>query len=234
MNVKSTREAVAEVVAGGRLKSLPVMHQCLYGICLLSSGKLFLVGLLPLHNRYGKELPAKIRIDVQHLYRELLRLLLRGMGSMPLLPEELGGTKERPRRLFPADDRAPLIVGLRKIPVGLDYGFIKLAKQSLRGGAHAKPLLELIRPAVCHPGDLGSEALHMILLLVQKGFRDQHRKITVLDPDLLEPSVKLSLDVLPDGITRGKIIHEPLDGRIAHEPRFFYNIGVPLREIHIP
>ena len=42
------------------------------------------------------------------------------MGGMTLLPPEFRGAQEGTGRLFPAHDRAPLIVALGQIAVGFD------------------------------------------------------------------------------------------------------------------
>ena len=82
--------------------------------------------------------------------------------------------RRKGREVFlPPEDGAPLVVQLGQVPVGLDDVFIVLAEQGLGRGPDAVALLQGIAAAVGHPGALGGEALHMVLLLLQEGLGDE-------------------------------------------------------------
>ena len=135
--------------------------------------------------------------------------------------------------LLPAQDRAPLVVQLGQVPVGVDNVFIVLTEQGFRGGTDAVALLQLLAAAVGDPGALRGKALHMVLLLLEQGLGDQHGQIHVLVAGLLEPTVHLPLDVLPDGIAIGAVDEHALDGGVVDQFRLLAHVGVPLGEVHL-
>ena len=53
------------------------------------------------------------------------------MRGMTFLPEELGRAEEGTGGLLPADNRAPLVVDLWQVPIGLDNGGIEIAEEGL-------------------------------------------------------------------------------------------------------
>ena len=131
LDSKCLCKTISEVMACTGLKSLAVMHQGLNGVSSLRTCKLLLVSFLSADNRNSQNLLAEICIQVQHLDGTLLSLLSSSMSSMALLPQELPGTKERTGCLLPAHNRAPLVVYLRKISVGLDLFLVEVTEQSL-------------------------------------------------------------------------------------------------------
>ncbi len=153
------------------------------------------------------------------------------MNRVAFLPQELHGAEERTRRLLPADNGAPLVVYLRKVAVGVHDVRIEIAEQRLRSRAHAHLLLQRLAAALGHPGNFGRKAFHMILLFIQQALGDEHREIAVLHAGLLESAVKLSLDVLPDGVARRTDDHAPLDAGVIHKFCLLDDVRVPLREI---
>ena len=220
-------------MACSRLQCFSVVHQRLYRIGCLRSGKLLLLGLLSLDNRNRQNLLQKVRIDVQHLGRSCLCLLCRRMCGVTLLPQKLSRSQERSCLLLPAHNGTPLVIHLGKIPVGVNVILIEIAEQRLGCRTHAHSLLQGLQAAVCHPRNLGSKALHMILLLLEQGLGNEHGKIYILYACLLEPCIQLLLDQLPDRITCGLDNHAALDGRIVAKLCLSHNICVPLREIYI-
>ena len=86
LDLKSSRKAFAEVVAGAALQGLAVVHQCLDGVGCLGAGELFLIGLLAAHHRNRQILLREIRVDVQHQLGSLLGILIGCMSGVSLLP----------------------------------------------------------------------------------------------------------------------------------------------------
>ena len=138
---ESSGKAVTKVVAGAGLECLSVVHEGLDGVGRYGSGKFLLVGLSASYHGHRKEILAEIGIDVQHLYGAFLCLLLSCVDGVTFLPQKLTGTKERSRLLFPAHYRAPLVVYLGQISVGMDEVFVKITEKSLGCGTHAKLFL---------------------------------------------------------------------------------------------
>ena len=109
--------------------------------------------------------------------------------------------------------------------------FIMIAEEGFAGGAHAQALGELFRAAVGDPGDLGGEALHMVLFLLKEGFGDEHGHIYVFMPGGFEHPVENMLNVFPDGIAVGAEDHAAAHAGIVDQIGFFDDIGVPLGEV---
>ena len=231
LNAKRPGKTVAEIVRCPGLQCLSVMHQCLNRVGRFRPGEFLLVRLPALDHRNRQFLFAEIRIDIQHLDRPLLGILRRGMGGVPFLPQELRRTQKRARRFLPADNRAPLIVHLGQITVGMDNVGVQVAEQRLRCRPDRQPLHQFFTASVCHPCRLGREPLYMILFLLQQALRNEQRQVDILHAALLESRVQKPLDILPDRVSAGLKDHAALDRGIIHQFRLFDHIRVPLREI---
>ena len=209
-----------------------VVHHALYGVGLLGAVELFLVGLLPLDHGHGQDVFQEVGVDVQHLLGLCPGLLGGGVHGVALLPQEFPVAEEGAGGLLPPEDGAPLVVQLGQVPVGLDDVFIVLAEQGLGRGPDAVALLQGIAAAVGHPGALGGEALHMVLLLLQQGLGDEEGEVDVLVACLLKALVQFGLDVFPDGVAIGAVDEHALDGGESMSSAFLH-IGVPLGEVHL-
>jgi hypothetical protein len=73
----------------------------------------------------------------------------------------------------------------------------------LRRGPDRDGPIQVGRPGLGHPGYLRREALHMVLLRVELGLRNEEREVRVLDAALLDPGVKPGLDTLPHRVSPG-------------------------------
>ena len=153
------------------------------------------------------------------------------MGSVPLLPQELGGAQKQPRPHLPAHHVRPLVDEEGQVPVGADPFGVQVADDGLRGGAHYQWLLQLLPPSVGHHRELGRKTLDVFRLLPDEGVRDEQREVGVLVPGFLEPSVQGGLDVLPQGIAVGADDHAPPDRGVVGELGPPDDLGVPLGEV---
>ena len=167
LNVESLGEAVTEVVGGTGLQCLTVVHQSLDAVGSLGTGELVALGLATLDNGHSQILLTELGVDVQHLLGLDDGLLGGGVDGVTLLPQELTGAQERTGGLFPTYHADPLVVQLGQVAVGMDDIGEVLAEQGLGGGTHAQALLQLLAAAEGDPSHLGSEALYVILLLLQ-------------------------------------------------------------------
>ena len=152
---------------------------------------------------------------------------------MSLLPQKLSRTEEGAGRLLPPQDRAPLVVHLRQIPVGMDIPGIEIRKQRLRRRPHAHALFQLLGAPMCHPGNLRREALDMILLLLEQALRNQARQVDILHSGLLEPAVQLILDVLPDRVSRRLDHHESLQLCVPGQICLLDYVRIPLGKVFL-
>ena len=132
------------------------------------------------------------------------------MHGVSLLPEEFGGAQKRTGGFFPPDHIDPLVIELGKVSVGMNDVLEVLAEQRFGGGTHAQPFRQLVLSAHCDPGALRRKALHMILLLLQKTFGNEHGHIDILVSQSLEPGVQVPLNVFPNGISVGTDDHTAL------------------------
>ncbi len=233
LNLKCLGEAVTEVVGGTGLQSLAVMHHALDGVGGLGTVELFLVGLAALGNGHGQHVLAEVSIDVQHGLGESLGFLSGGMQGMALLPQELPVAQEGTGGLLPAKNAAPLVILHGQIPVGLQHMGEMLAEQSLGSGADGILLLQTLHTAVGDPGALGSEALDVVLLLLQQAFGDQQRHVDILHTLLLEFLIHDILDILPDGIAIRTVNEHALDGRIVDQLGLLAHVGEPLCKVDL-
>ncbi len=109
-----------EEVARAGLQRLAVLHHRLDAERVDRAGELLPVALRARPAPASPSTPRRTAVDVEHLQRLLLGLLLRGVGGVAFLPEELGRAQEQPRAHLPADDVAPLVDEQRQVAVALD------------------------------------------------------------------------------------------------------------------
>ena len=218
---------------GTALQRIAVVHHGLDGIGSLSTCKLFLLGFLTNDGGNRQCIAIEVTVNVQHLDGLFLSLLCSFVHGVTLLPKELGGTQERTGGLFPTHDVAPLVVQLGQVTVGLNDIAIVLAEQRLGGGADGQALGQLVLTADRDPSTLGSKALYVILLLLQKGFGDQHGHIYIFVARGLESCIQILLDIFPDRIAVGTDNHAAVHAGIVNQLGLLDNVGVPLTEINV-
>ncbi len=224
-------ELVAEIVGGGALQGLVVLHQAFHGVGGLRAGKLLLLGLLAGHHGDGQHILKEVRIAAQLLLGLGLGLLRGLMERVALLPPELSGAQEGAGGLFPADDGAPLVIEHGQLPVGMEHIVPMIAEHGLGGGTEGQPLLQLLAAAHGDPGHLGGKAVDQLALLLQKALRDEHGHGHVFMAGLFELGVHNALDILPDGIAIGPQDGKALHAGIFHQLRLAADIGIPLGKI---
>ena len=210
-----------------------VVHHALHGVGLLSAVELLLVGLPAFDHRHGQHVLQKVGVDVEHPHGLLPGLLGRGVHGVALLPQKLPVAQEGAGGLLPPQHGAPLVIQFGQVPVGVDDVFVVLAEQSLGGGTDAVFFLQLLAATQGHPGALGGEALHVVLLLLEQTLGDEHGQVDVLVARLLKLLIQLMLDVLPDGVAVGAVDEHTLDGGVVNQLRLFAHIGVPLGKVHL-
>ena len=108
---------------------------------------------------------------------------------------------------------------------------VVLAEERFGGGAHAEAFLQLFAAAVSYPGNLGSEALNVVFLLVEKALGNEHGHTYILVTQRLEAAVKVFLHILPYSVAVGAYDHAALYARILNELGLLAYVCVPLCEI---
>ena len=198
-HVEGLAEVLAQVVARAALQRLAVLHHPLDGARLEGTGEALVGALDAADDRDGEDVPHVVAVDVQHPLDLLLRLLVRGVGRVPLLPLELTRAQEHPRPQLPAHDVAPLVDQQRQVAMAVDPLAEEVADDGLRGRTDDVGLLQLLPPGVRHDRELGREALHVLRLLLDEAHGDEQREGGVLVSGGLEALVEVALDRLPDG-----------------------------------
>ena len=224
-------ELVAEVMGGSALQGLVVLHHAFHRVGGLGTGELFLIRLAAAHHRNRKDLFKEIGIGVQLLLRFLLRLLGSLVDGVAFLPPELTGTQERTGGLFPADDRAPLVIEHGELAVGVQNPGPVVTEHGLGGGTEGKALFQRFAAAHGNPGNLGRKAVDQFAFLFQKALGNQHGHGHVDMAGGLKGGVQGLLHVLPEGIAVGAQNGKTLDRGILDQLGFAADVGIPLGEI---
>ncbi len=147
-----------------------------------------------------------------------MRLFVRGVRGVALLPEELGGAQKHARAQLPADDVGPLIHQDRQVAIALD----PLGEEVPDNGFRSRPddvrLFQFLAARDGYYRQFGRKTLDVFGFLLQKALRDQQRKIDILMAGGLEAIVQLALQHFPDGIAVGLDHHAAFDdfGRLGH------------------
>ena len=233
LDIVGLGEVGAEVVAGAGLQGLAVLHHGLHAVGRARAGELLLVALAAHEHGHGQLILGHLAVDVEHAHGLLLRLPGGGVDGVALLPEEFAGAKEGARALFPAHHAAPLVVLHGQVAPAAHPLGIHGAEDRLARGAHGQALLQLLAAALGHPRHLRREALHVLGLLEQQAFGDEHGHIHVFMPGVLEAAVELLLDALPDGEAVGADDHAAANRRVVNQLALENHVGIPLGEIHV-
>jgi len=135
-------------------------------------------------------------------------------------------------RVFPAENVGPLVDQHRQIPIALDPLAVHVPDDRLGGGAEGQPLLQLFTAGLGHPGQFGVEAFHVVLFLLEKALRHQHREIGVAVPRFLEALVEAGLDPLPEFVAV-RLEHDATANRgVIHQVGLSDGVDVPPGKIH--
>mmetsp|Transcript_40359 Transcript_40359/g.96863 ORF Transcript_40359/g.96863 Transcript_40359/m.96863 type:complete len:200 (+) Transcript_40359:955-1554(+) len=165
----------------------------------LASGKLLLLRLDPLGHRHRQHILIDRGVQIENLEHHLFALLVRCVGGVPFLPQELPRADEGRGLLeLPADHRGPLIqlqgqITVRPNPLG-ESG----VHDGFGGWADSDGLSHLRRAVSCDPRHLRGKTLHVVLLRLQRPLGNEQRKIRILHPQLLDLCVEPLLDLLPN------------------------------------
>ena len=226
-------ELVAEIVGGGTLERLVILHHALHGIGGLCTGELLLLGLPTGHHGNCQHIFKEICIAVQLLLRLGLCLLGGFVDGVAFLPPELAGAQEGAGGLLPADDGAPLVIQHGQLAVGLQDVRPVVAEHRLGSGAEGQTLFQLFTAAHGDPSHFGGEAVDQLPFFFQQALWNQHGHCHILVAGLLKFAVHDVLDVLPNGIAIGAQDGKALDGGILHQLRLAAHVRIPLGKIHL-
>ena len=196
------------------------------------TGKLLGLRLHTLNGGHGKQIRVDVVVVLGDLVDLLLGALAREVGGVALLPQELTRAKEGLRVFeLPAHDRVPLVQSQGQVTVALDPLCVVRVHDGLRSRADGHGLLELRAAGAGDPGNLGSKALDVVLLLLEHAGAHEHREVGVLHANLLDLGVEKLLDLFPhvvggraqDVAARHVVVVEQLG--LSHD------LLVPLREL---
>ena len=161
---------------------------------------------------------------------------------MSLLPEEFGGTEERPGAHFPPYHVAPLIAEDGQVPPGLDPVLIDAPDDGFGGRTHdelffqlgigihhhALPVGVVHKAVVRHHGALLGESGHVLCFFAEEGFRNEEGEICVLYSGFLKGFVQDGLHLFPDGIAVRLDHHAAADGGLFGQICLDYYVVIPL------
>ena len=226
-------KVIRQVMGGAHLQRLAIMHQRFQSICGLCACKAFALALAAAYYGDRQHVYHKIIVYVEHTDGFFLRVLMGLMGGVPLLPKELGSAEEGAGALFPAHYVAPLVIQHGQVAIGLYPLGIHGADYRFAGGSDSHALLKHLVAALCYPCDLGREAFNVLRLFHQHAFGNQQREVCILMTCILEALIHFLLHELPYGIAIGLNGHTAANIGIVAHIVFEYDIGIPLRKIHV-
>ncbi len=240
-DVKCFGEILPQKMAGARLKSAAVLHQCFNAQGVNRSWKFLPVALGTGQDRHGHPLFSKGFVDVEDLAGLLFRLRLGGMGGVSFLPEKLRGPKKQPGAHFPADHVAPLVNEQRQIAIALDPVLVGVPDDRFRCGPDDQLFLQLglridlhtfsgngLEAVVGDDGAFLGEALGHLLFLGQEGLGNEQGKVGIDVPARLEHAVQGALHFLPDGVAVRLDDHAAAHIGIFRQLRLLHDIEIPL------
>ena len=173
LNAKYLGKILTQVVAGAGLQRAPVLHHGFHAVGAQSARKFLFFGLQSLDHRQRHFLLYEVRINtVEDHQRLALGILLIGVDSVALLPQEFRGPQKRPSAHLPAHHIGPLIDQQRQVAPRVHPLGIKVADDRLRRWPDHVRLGQFFAAGAGHFGDLRREALHMLGFLHQKTFGD--------------------------------------------------------------
>ena len=244
-HIKCLGKILSEEVRRTRLQCLAVLHHCLDGIRLESTGKAFIGRFHTFHHRHGHVAFGKVGIHVEHTHGFFHCFLLGGMSCVPLLPQEFGSTQEHACAHFPTEHICPLVTQYGKIAIRLYPVTVSVPYNSLGRGAyyqflfkagigvnhHAAPFGVVLEAVMRDHGTLLCKALHMVGLLAKERLWYQQREISIDVSCVLEHLVKYMLHLFPYCIAIRLYHHATPHCRLLGKVGFYYQFIIPLRII---
>ena len=245
LHVKCLGEILTQEVACTRLQGLTVLHHGFDGVGLESTCKALVGSLDTLNDGDSHVFLSKVGIDVEHLDGLSLGLFLSGMGSVTLLPQELGGAQEHTGAHLPTEYVSPLVDEQWQIAIAVDPIAVGVPDDGLTGGTDHQFLLQTCRGVdddtltlrIIHQAVMGNnsallgEAFHMISLSAQERLGNEQGEISVLHAGSLEHVIKLTLHLFPDGVAIRLDDHAATHSRLLGQVGFHYQFIIPLRVI---
>jgi len=239
--IKCLGEILTQKVGRACLQGLTVLHERFDAVGLYGTGKSFGRRLDTLDYRHGHVVLGKRRVDVQDGQRFVDGFLLRGVGRVAFLPQELHGAQEQTRAHFPSHDIGPLVQQDRKVAPGLDPLAVGVPDDGLGRRAHDQILLQFrigignqsffIIHFQTRVGDdrafLG-EAFHVIRFTRQERLRDEDGEVGVRVTGVLEHAVQTRLHVLPKGVPIRADDHATANRGIVSQLGRLDDVQVPL------
>ena len=234
LEVERLREVLPEIVRCAGLQCLVVLHHPFAGVGAQSPSKSFGVGFGTGNDRHRHPPFHKIAVDAEHPSRFLLGFLMRRVSRMSLLPEELERAQKQSRPHLPADNVCPLIDEDREVAIALHPFRVHRVDDRLGCRPDHQRLLQLLPAPVSNDGQLGSEPLDVLRLLLHEALGDEQRKVRVLVPGILEHHVELLLHPFPDAVAARPDDHATPDGRVVRQLAPQHDFVVPGTEVFRP
>ncbi len=113
----------------------------------------------------------------------------------------------------------------------MNYISIMLAEKSLGSRSDAELFGEFLGSADSDPRAFGRKSLYMILFFLQKALGDKQGHVNILMSRFLKTLVHLLLDKLPYCVAVGTYNHTALYTSVVDKVGFFYDVGIPFREV---
>mmetsp|Transcript_16181 Transcript_16181/g.33201 ORF Transcript_16181/g.33201 Transcript_16181/m.33201 type:complete len:762 (+) Transcript_16181:84-2369(+) len=233
LDVEHLAEVLPQVVGRGALDGSAGHGDVgLDGGGLIPARELLLLGLVPRDDGHGEEVLVDAAVQLQRLPDHDVGVVVGCVGRVSLLPEELAGAQEGGGVLeLPADDVGPLVELEGEVAVGFDPVAEGGVHDGLGGGADGDGLGEGAVAGLGDPGDLGGEALDVVLLFLEAVLGDEEGEVGVLHVQLLDLDVEPVLNVLPYLVTPRPQDVTPGDVVVADHLAQDYDVAVPHGEV---
>ena len=229
---KARGEVLAEVVTRAHLQCLAVAHHRFERERVVGAGEALAPRLQAHDDGEGEHVDHEILVDLAEDPDGVgVRVSLRRVRRVPLLPQELAGAQEEPWPQLPADHVGPLVQQQGQVAVALDPLGHELADDGLTRRAHDDRLFELL--ASCHRdhGKFRAESLDVLRLALEVGLGDEQREVGVLCPARLDAGIDLCLHPFPDRIAVGPDDHRAADRTVVGQLRFRQHVLVPAGKV---
>mmetsp|Transcript_13927 Transcript_13927/g.32657 ORF Transcript_13927/g.32657 Transcript_13927/m.32657 type:complete len:275 (-) Transcript_13927:484-1308(-) len=202
--------------------------ECLHGRRVVGAREGLRLRLGATDHRESQELFIDACIKLQDVQDFLLSSGPLGVGRVALLPEKLAGAQKGRRLLyFPTHDAAPLVQSHRQVPVRLYPVGVGRVHGRFTRWPDRHGFLNVGVAELGYHGQLWSEIVQVVLLLLHVALRDEHREVAILDPKLLDVYIEPLLNELPDPVGPRPQNEAALHRILLNQLRFHNHLFIP-------
>ena len=232
-------ECLTQEVAGSGLQCFSILHHRFDADGVHRAGESLSRTFVSRHHRHRHHVFREAGVHLEHFHGFFAGFFFARVHRMTFLPEELSRSQEKSSPQFPTHHVCPLVDQQRQIAIALDPLAEHGTNDGFTGRTNDQRFIQLSRRlqstlAVIFQTVMGDhctffgKAVHVLRFLFEEALGNEQWEIRIAVTGFFEPSIQITLDVLPDGVPPRLDDHAPSDRRGLGQISGLDDLLVPL------